>query len=50
MLPFVVGLPVIYRIVCFRDDRERVRRGLVLIAALLGVVVGWLMLTVAGVM
>jgi hypothetical protein len=50
MLPFVVGLPVIYRIVCFHDDRERVRRGLVLIAALLGVVVGWLMLTVAGVM
>ncbi len=49
MLPFVVGLPVLYRIWCFADNPQRVRRGLVFIVALLSLVVGWLLLTCVGV-
>jgi len=45
MLPFVIGLPALYRLWCFADDSQRVRRGLVLITALLSAVVGWLLLT-----
>lgn len=49
MLPFVVGLPVLYRLVCWSNDPRRVRRGLVLIVVLLGVVISWLLLTHVGV-
>lgn len=49
MLPFVVGLPILYRFVCWSDDPQRVRRGLILIVLLLGLVIGWLLLTHAGV-
>lgn len=38
MLPFVVGLPILYRRMC--SDPQRVHRGLVLIVLLLGVVNG----------
>lgn len=49
MLPFVVGLPIFYRHMCCSEDSQRVQRGLVLIVLLLGVVIGWLLLTHAGV-
>lgn len=49
MLPFVVGLPILYRFVCWSDDPHWVRRGLVLIMLLLGIVIGWLLLMHAGV-
>lgn len=49
MLPFVVGLPVLYRFVCWSNDPRRVRRGLVFIVVLLGVVISWLLLTHVGV-
>lgn len=49
MLPFVVGLPALYRVWCLADNPQRVRRGLVLIVVLLNIVVGWLLLTYVGV-
>lgn len=49
MLPFVMGLPILYRFVCWSNDPQWVRRGLVLIVLLLSIVIGWLLLTHAGV-
>lgn len=49
MLPFIVGLPIIYRRMCCSDDSRHVQYGWLLIVLLLGLVVGWLLLTHAGV-
>ncbi len=50
MLPFVVGVPILYRLVCWSDNPQRVRRGVILIGLLLAIVIGWLLLTHVGVM